>query len=134
MAEPGPAAVSRGLGGGGDTDTPGMRGGGGGGGGHREGSGRPLTRLLPQGENGVGGRAVRVGTRRSQVGGGGRKNAPGVTRGGGGAFSRGLLPVLPDRGVLLGVLRPSGLAPQPGAAGRSRPAEGDKRPRAPVPP
>lgn len=68
MAEPGPAAVSRGLGGFGG-DTPGVRGGGG----HREGSGRPLTRLLPQGENGVGGRAVRVGTRRSQVGGGGRR-------------------------------------------------------------
>lgn len=53
-------------------------------------TGRPLTRLLPQGENGVGGRAVRVGTRRSQVGSGGApvlgaRGAAGGARGGGGA-------------------------------------------------
>lgn len=43
--------------------------------------GRPLARVLPQGENGVGGGAVRVGTRRSQVGSGGVPSlAPAVHR------------------------------------------------------
>lgn len=50
MAAPGTAAVSGGQAGG-------------------PAAGRALARLSPQGENGVGGRAVRVGTRRSQVGG-----------------------------------------------------------------
>lgn len=57
-------------------------------------AGRPLTRLLPQGENGVGGRAVRVGTRRSQVGSGvvpvlGARGAAGGARGGGGGGAAG---------------------------------------------